>query len=77
MTSPGMHAKNIDSNRQHDSSPNADGHSFPPYTNHERNIPPTHDANSSRPYRPKLLCIITMGGPVQNDHGWLNAFGEL
>lgn len=24
-----------------------------------------------------LLCIITMGGLVQNDYGWLNAFGKL
>lgn len=64
-----MHAKIIDSSRQHDSSPNTGDHSIPPYPNRERDIPPTRcDFFPSLPTE-LLLCIITMGGLVQNDYG--------
>lgn len=59
----GMHAKKIDSNRQHNSSPNTGDNLFPPCPNHERDInappppKPLLDATSSRPYRPNFCCV--------------------
>lgn len=76
MTSLECMPRNIDSNRKHDGSPNVGDHSFPPYPNHERNIPNTM----------RLLPVPTdrnfmynhRGWPCpKNDYGWLNAFGEL
>lgn len=78
-----MHAKKIDSNRQHNSSPNTGDNLFPPCPNHERDINAPPPKTTTRcdffPSLPTelLLCIITMGGLVQNDYGWLNAFGKL
>lgn len=71
-----MHAKNIDSNRQHDSSPNTGDQYFRPYPEPRAQYTPTRcDFFPSLPTE-LLLCIITQGGLVQNDYGWLNAFVE-
>lgn len=64
----GMHAKKIDSNRQHNSSPNTGDNLFPPCPNHERDInaPPPQNHYSMR-----LLPVPTdRTFVVYNHHGW-------